>query len=139
MSERLKEIEEKLANAPYIDKQLIDEKLFDKLSTLRYALSKRPENFPKMVNLKNITGVWYFPYLGDENPHILIRSSVPTGTYERILLNSELCELVGNDVVYDYDRDLIGGDTLIKGQQEELFREIEDNDVYSVFIKERDV
>lgn len=139
MNERLEAIKKLLADAPFIDEQLIDENLFNKLSTLQYSLSKRPENFPKMVNPKNITGVWYFPYLGDENPHILIRSSVPTGSYERILLNSELCELVGNDVVYDYDRDLIGGDTLIKGQQEELFREIEDNDVYTVFIKERDV
>ena len=71
------------------------------------------------------------------NPQILVRSDIPKGTYERILLHNEIFEIIYNDVVYDYDKDFVEDENVIHGLQKELLGELRAGRVYTIYDKER--
>ena len=86
-----------------------------------------------------MTGIWYLPALIYETgkPHILVRSPLAKGTLERMETDDEIFSFIQNDVTYDFDEDLIAGDDVIIGLQNELLRELEEGRFYTIYDKER--
>ena len=118
---------------------LFKEKLAGRFQKLQQTILNRKENDPHALNPKNVTGIWYLSGLQYEegNPQVLVRSDIPKGTYERILLHNEIFEIIYNDVVYDYDKDFVEGENVIHGLQKELLGELRAGRVYAIYDKER--
>ncbi len=129
----LNEILDLLEKAPYVTKNM---EHYERFQNLHKALAEcDAENYPNLCNGK-VTGVWYLPGLTfdiENNPQVIVRSSEPLETMERLYRNAQICDIICNDIVYDYHRDIIGGDTMIKGQQRELFSEIAEGRVYTIY------
>lgn len=51
--------------------------------------------------------------------------------------DDEIFSFIQNDVTYDFDEDLIAGDDVIIGLQNELLRELEEGRFYTIYDKER--
>lgn len=134
------DIRETIRKAPYFSKGNIDEGLYQQLTKLRETLCKREAGDAHQLNTGNVSGIWLLTGLKYEEgqPQILIRSSLNRAAYERRLLNSEIFDFIKHDVTYDFDEDIMGGDTLIQGQQAELFAEIEAGRILVIYDKERE-
>ena len=132
----MNEIAIKLAvlQAPYYSEMELNEKLEEKFIDLQETLLNRTEQNRHKLNPKNVTGIWYLPALTYETgkPHILVRSPL-----ERMETDDEIFSFIQNDVTYDFDEDLIAGDDVIIGLQNELLRELEEGRFYTIYDKER--
>ena len=137
----MNEIAIKLAvlQAPYYSEMELNEKLEEKFIDLQETLLNRTEQNRHKLNPKNVTGIWYLPALTYETgkPHILERSPLAKGTLERMETDDEIFSFIQNDVTYDFDEDLIAGDDVIIGLQNELLRELEEGRFYTIYDKER--
>lgn len=137
----MNEIAIKLAvlQAPYYSEMELNEKLEEKFIDLQETLLNRTEQNRHKLNPKNVTGIWYLPALTYETgkPHILVRSPLVKGTLERMETDDEIFSFIQNDVTYDFDEDLIAGDDVIIGLQNELLRELEEGRFYTIYDKER--
>lgn len=131
--------EKRLLTVPFFSKGTVGEKLAGRFQKLQQTILNRKENDPHALNPKNVTGIWYLSGLQYEegNPQVLVRSDIPKGTYERILLHNEIFEIIYNDVVYDYDKDFVEGENVIHGLQKELLGELRAGRVYAIYDKER--
>ncbi len=129
------EIAQKLNDMPFFSLGTVGDELFRDFNTLKKTLEERGENDHHQLNKGNVTGIWYLSGLKYEegNPQLLVRSSIKKGTYERILLGSEIWDFVKQDVTFDYDADLLMGDGMIIGTQKELCEEILAGRVYTIF------
>lgn len=137
----MNEIAIKLAvlQAPYYSEMELNEKLEEKFIDLQETLLNRTEQNRHKLNPKNVTGIWYLPALTYETgkPHILVRSPLAKGTLERMETDDEIFSFIQNDVTYDFDEDLIAGDDVIIGLQNELLRELEEGRFYTIYDKGR--
>ena len=50
-----------------------------------------------------------------------------------MLLDKEMFDLVHHDIAYDYDEDIINGSSKIEGERDELFAEILEGRVVTVY------
>ena len=134
------DVHEAVKKAPYFSKGNIDEGLYQRLAKLRETLCKREAGDAHQLNTSNVSGIWLLTGLKYEEgqPQILLRTSLKRATYERSLLNSEIFDFIRHDVTYDFDEDVMAGDTLIQGQQAELLEEIEAGRILVIYDKERE-
>lgn len=134
------DIRERIKKASYFSKSNTDEPLYQQFTKLRETLCRRGADDGHQLNTGNVSGIWLLTGLKYEEgqPQILLRSSLKRTDYERSLLNSEIFDFIKHDVTYDFDEDVIGGDTLIQGQQAELFAEIEAGRILAIYDKERE-
>ena len=88
--------EKRLLTVPFFSKGAVGEKLAGRFQKLQQTILNRKENDPHALNPKNVTGIWYLSGLQYEegNPQVLVRSDIPKGTYERILLHNEIFEII---------------------------------------------
>lgn len=134
MNVDIKEIEEKLSAAPQLSQDNVDEDVYEGLFKMRSLLCERGEDDPHLLSKGNVIAVWYFTSLTyDGNPQLLIRTTIPSGEYEEMLLDKEMFDLVHHDIAYDYDEDIINGSSKIEGEQDELFTEILEGRVVTVY------
>lgn len=138
-------IQEKIKTLPYFSSKDMSADFYDRFSKLREALESRGENSTHLLNKKNVTGIWYLTDLAFEEgePQIIVRvdetnPELKTGSYTRLLLHGEIFDMIHNDVNYDYEEEINQGDTMIKGQQSKLFREIEQGRVLTIYDRERE-
>lgn len=88
---------------------------------------------------KKVSGLWLLKLSYEGAPQIIVRTEVPLGGFERLLLHGELFDLIGQDVVYDYQVDIVDGTSMIKGLKEELIKEIKAKRILTIYDNERDV
>lgn len=138
-------IQEKIKTLPYFSSKDMSADFYERFSKLREALESRGENSTHLLNKKNVTGIWYLTDLAFEEgePQIIVRvdetnPELKTGSYTRLLLHGEIFDMIHNDVNYDYEEEINQGDTMIKGQQSKLFREIEQGRVLTIYDRERE-
>lgn len=134
----INEIREKLKAAPYFSRDNVAPNVYNGLSKMRTLLCERGEDDPHLLSKGNVTAVWYLTDLTyDGNPQILIRTTIPSGEYEEMLLDKEIFDIIHHDIAYDYDEDVIKGSSKIKGEQEELFTEILEDRIVLVYDREQ--
>lgn len=138
-------IQEKIKTLPYFSSKDMSADFYERFSKLKEALESREENSTHLLNKKNVTGIWYLTDLAFEEgePQIIVRvdetnPELKTGSYTRLLLHGEIFDMIHNDVNYDYEEEINQGDTMIKGQQSKLFREIEQGRVLTIYDRERE-
>lgn len=134
--ENIKEIFSKM---PYISESNIDEKLYNRFQFMKSVMDKKDEKALHLLNKANITGIWLFTNLKyeEENPQLLIRTTVKKRSLEYMTLCAEIHEFIKQDVVFDYDTDL-SEDGMIIGQKDELIEEILSGRILTVYDKERE-
>lgn len=138
MSVDIKTIEEKLYNAPLFSEADMDEELYDGLAQMRAFLCERGAGDSHLLSRDYVLGVWYLTALTfDGNPQLIIRTTIPKGEYEEMLLDKELFDLVHHDIAFDYDEDVLGDAMVVKETQDELLAEILEGRVVTVYREEK--
>lgn len=126
-------IEEKLYNAPFFTKSDVGGETYEGLSQIRALLCERGEGDSHLLNKDNVLGVWYLTSLTfDGNPQLIIRTTIPKGEYEEMLLDKELFDLVHHDIAYDFDKDIVDESGIIK-LQNEMITEILEGRIVTVY------
>lgn len=124
---------------PYFTENTVGEILAERFSKLRVLLEKNDTS--SVLNQDTVTGVWYLAGLNFEDdynhPQIIVRSPISADSYDRMIIEAAISGCLYADIIYDYDEDYISGDTVVQGSQNELFTEVKENRVYTIFDKER--
>lgn len=136
---KIKTIQEKLSRTPLFSNDNVELGLYAKLTELRKILCEREEDSEQLLNKGNIIAVWLLTGLTfDGKPQLIVRKTIASDEYESLLLDKEIFDIVGHDIAYDYDEDVVEGSSVIVSAQEDLFSEIMENRVVCVYDKERD-
>lgn len=91
-------------------------------------------NFVKNNYLDKVTGIWLLKRLSaDDEPRIVLQTSVQLKTTEYIYLEGGLSKCFGGCVVFDYNEDVLNADT-----NEELLMDIREEikygEAYSLYV-----
>lgn len=134
----VKKAQELLETAPYTDRNT---EHYEDFCNLREIL-KNPDisKYPQLCDGR-VIAVWYLSGLVFDdfnNPQLLVRTTGHKDAIDKVYFGAYLNEFAHNDVAYDYDKDLIGGDTMIIGQQRELVNEIASGRVYTIYNRNRE-
>lgn len=118
---------------PYYSENTVGENLAERFDKLKAILENNDTS--SLINQKTLTGIWYLAGLhheeDDNHPQIIVRSPLASDTHDRMLVDAAISGCIYADMVYDYDRDYIGGDA------DELLPEVREHRVYTIFDKER--
>ena len=128
---------ELLENAPYIKDGMDHYQNFCKLRDIL----KNPDvsEYPQLCDGR-VIAVWYLSglvYPDYNNPQLLVRVSEHKDSIDNLHFCSQIHKFTHDDVIYDYDKDIIEGDHMIMGLQEELINEIADGRVYIIYNRNR--
>lgn len=127
-------------NAEWISETNVDKSDYDRLTKLKEVIASRGADDVHQLTAANVTGVWYLAsYVAEDtaNPQLLVRSRVAAGTYERLLLSKEICEIVNNDDEYDFDTEYLSDGAMLKGTCNSLFDAFAHGEVLTVYDSER--
>ena len=139
--ERVVIMKQRMREVPYFSETNIDYdyfnheelNLYEKLQELRNTLFKRKKDDCHLLNRDNVTGLWIFTDLSDDNnPQLIMRSTLERGSYERLLLIGEIFNIFNHDVVYDYYLDIINEEEKV------AVEEVIGGRVRTIYDKERD-
>lgn len=92
----------------------------------------------RLYENKEVTGLWFITEpTGDSGKQIIVRSSIPLKTKERLHFDSLLCDYIGFEIAYDYYRDFVEGSGMIISDADDIETWLDEGKILCIMDKER--